>query len=73
MLRIYVQPCSGTEPRDVLVACREAALLGAGRIFQAVKGPQESEMGLEVRHIDQRGHFMVANGKVVGSSVGYSV
>jgi hypothetical protein len=33
------------------------------RILQAVKGPQESEVGLEVCHIDQRGHLMVSNGE----------
>ena len=25
------------------------------RIFQAVKGPQGRNMGLEIRHVDQRG------------------
>jgi hypothetical protein len=33
------------------------------RILQAVKGPQESEVGLEACYIDQRGHLMVANGE----------
>ena len=32
-------------------------------IFQAAKCAQESEMGLEIRHVDQRRHLMFSDGK----------
>jgi hypothetical protein len=53
----------------------EMLLLHAGRqpvlwvldgIFQSVKGAQEPEMGLEIRDIDQRRHFVLADGKSRG-------
>ena len=46
-----------------LHAGRRPALWVLDSIFQVVKGTQESKMGLEIRHIDQRRHFMFADGK----------
>ena len=46
-----------------LHAGRWPALWVLDSIFQAVKGTQESKMGLEIRHVDQRRHLMFSDGK----------